>query len=97
MDFVIFNLKNGKQVLPNRLYDAFKRDSAQSNLPSIRFHDLRLSHATLLLTMNTNAKVVSESLGHSQVGVTLDTYSHVLRSVANEVAENLEQVVYLSD
>lgn len=97
MDLVIFNLKHGRQVLPRKLYEAFIKDVSRAGLPRIRFHDLRHTHATLLLTMNTNVKVVSERLGHSSVGITLDTYSHVLRSVANEVAENLEQIVELGD
>jgi integrase len=44
----------------------------------VRFHDLRHTCATLLLSKNVNPKVVSEMLGHANVTVTLDTYSHVL-------------------
>lgn len=48
----------------------------QAGVPSIRFHDLRHTHATLLLSMGMNIKVVSERLGHSSTRMTLDTYSH---------------------
>ena len=43
-----------------------------------RFHDLRHSHASHLLRAGVHPKIVSERLGHSTVGITLDTYSHVL-------------------
>ncbi len=47
-------------------------------MKAFRFHDLRHSHATHLLRAGVHPKVVSERLGHSSVGITLDTYSHVL-------------------
>ena len=43
-----------------------------------RFHDLRHTHATQLLRQGVHPKIVSERLGHSNIGITLDTYSHVL-------------------
>ena len=42
------------------------------------FHDLRNTHATLLLKGGVHPKIVSERLGHANIGITLDTYSHVL-------------------
>lgn len=42
-----------------------------------RFHDLRHSHATHLLRAGVHPKIVAERLGHSAVGITLDTYSHI--------------------
>lgn len=49
-----------------------------ARLPSIRFHDLRHTCATLLLTRNVNPKIVSEMPGYVAIAHTLDTYSHVL-------------------
>nr|WP_242620574.1 tyrosine-type recombinase/integrase [Senegalia massiliensis] len=43
----------------------------------VRFHDLRHTHATMLLKQNVHPKVVQERLGHSSIGITMDTYSHV--------------------
>jgi len=57
--------------------------------PIIRFHDLRHTHATLLLLHDVPAKVVSERLGHSNISITLDTYSHVLPSMQQDAAEKL--------
>jgi len=50
----------------------------KAGLPSIRFHDLRHSVATLLLARGVHPKVVQGILGHSQIGITMDIYSHVL-------------------
>lgn len=56
----------------------------------IRFHDLRHTHATLLLRQGVHVKVVSERLGHSTVGITLDTYSHVLPDMQEGATAKLE-------
>ncbi len=55
-------------------------------LPRIRFHDLRHAHATHLLAAGVHPKVASERLGHSKVGITLDTYSHVLPNMQADAA-----------
>src|SRR5919112_5398454 len=47
-----------------------------AKLRPIRFHDLRHTCATLLLSKDVNPKVVSEMLGHASVSITLDIYSH---------------------
>ena len=60
-------------------------------LPDIRFHDLRHGHATLMLSLGEHPKVVQERLGHAQISLTMDTYSHVLPSVQKEAAANLDR------
>ncbi|HKV44302.1 MAG TPA: site-specific integrase, partial [bacterium] len=62
----------------------------RAGLPRIRFHDLRHTAATLLLLQGVHPKVVQERLGHSQISVTLDTYSHVLPSMGREAAAKLD-------
>ena len=62
----------------------------QTTIPKVRFHDLRHTHATLLLRANVPAKVVSERLGHATTGITLDTYSHVLPGMQEEAAGKLD-------
>jgi integrase len=57
---------------------SFEPPFEQAGLPSIRFHDLRHTCATLLLSKDVHPKVVAEVLGHASVTITLDTYSHVL-------------------
>ena len=57
---------------------------------SVRFLDLRHTHATLLLRQGTHPKVVSERLGHATVGITPDTYSRVLPDMQDEAAQRLD-------
>ncbi|MER3401403.1 MAG: site-specific integrase [Thermoflexus sp.] len=70
----------------------FKPLVRRAGLPDIRFHDLRHTAATLLLRLGVHPKVVQERLGHSQIGVTLDTYSHVLPSMQKEAARKLDAI-----
>jgi integrase len=65
----------------------------RAGLPRIRFHDLRHTAATLLLGQNVNVKVVSEMLGHSQIAVTLDLYSHVTPTMQRQAVEALDAVL----
>jgi integrase len=60
------------------------------DLPKVRLHDLRHSHATQLLRQNVHPKIVSERLGHSTVGITLDTYSHVIPGMQEEAAQRID-------
>ncbi len=63
-------------------------------LPDLTPHDLRHTHATLLLLAGVHPKVVSERLGHSSIVITLNTYSHVLPNMQAEAAEKLEAFAY---
>jgi integrase len=65
----------------------------KAGLPMISFHDLRHSAASLLLSMDIHAKVVSEILGHSQISLTLDPYSHVLPSLQEEAMSRLNTLL----
>lgn len=68
----------------------------KSDLPRIRFHDLRHTHASLLLKQNVHPKIVSERLGHSSVGITLDRYSHTY-GVDYNAASELNQLLQRSN
>ena len=63
-------------------------------MPIIRFHDLRHTCATLLLLQGVHSKIVSELLGHSAVGLTLDRYSHVLPSMQRAAAQAMEKALF---
>jgi integrase len=65
----------------------------KAGLPRIRFHDLRHSAATLLLSMGVHPKVVQELLGHSQISMTMDIYSHVLPSMQKEAMEKINTLL----
>jgi integrase len=64
-----------------------------AKVPRIRFHDMRHSHATLLLSAGENVKVVSERLGHASIKITLDTYAHVLPSMQKAAADKLQRLL----
>lgn len=66
---------------------SFRGLLARAELPSIRFHDLSHTAATLLLGQNVNVKVVSEMMGHANIAITLDTYSHVLPTMQAEAVK----------
>lgn len=72
----------------------FLRVLRRSGVPTIRFHDLRHTCATLALSSNVNPKVVSEMLGHSTVAITLDIYSHVLPDMQEDAAATLAAILY---
>src|ERR687890_21355 len=71
----------------------FKPLLNRAGLPEIRFHDLRHTCATLLLTRNVNPKIVSEMLGHATIAITLDTYSHVLPNMRDQAAAAMEDTL----
>ena len=65
----------------------------RAGLPDIRFHDLRHTCATLLLTKGVNPKIVSEMLGHSSIAITLDTYSHVIPGMGDVAVRAMEDAL----
>ena len=72
---------------------AWKELLASADLPYVRIHDLRHTAATLLLTQGVHPRVVMETLGHSQIGVTLDTYSHVLPVLQRDAADEMDKAL----
>ncbi len=63
-----------------------------SGQPHKRFHDLRHTCATLLLTKGVHPKVVQELLGHSSISITLDTYSHVLPTMQEKAVAAMDEI-----
>lgn len=70
------NLGYAVPLTPSQLNRRFRAFLQIGGFPEIRFHDLRHSYATLMLSKGINPKIVSSILGHSGVGITLDIYSH---------------------
>ena len=62
-------------------------------MPIVRFHDLRHNRPTLLLSKGTHVKLVQEIPGHSTIAVTLDTYSHVLPGMGDELADTMDEAL----
>jgi len=82
--------QDGAAQQPQSITHAWDGFVASTKLPRIRFHDLRHSHATIMLVSNIHPKVVSERLGHSRVSLTLDTYSHMLPGMQEEAAAAID-------
>lgn len=81
--------KLGLRIRPRFLMNVWYRLLADSHLPRITFHDLRHTHAPLLLKNNVHPKIVSERLGHASIQITLDTYSHLLPNMQKDAARQL--------
>lgn len=88
LDLVVCTV-HGTQVNASNLNRTFKRLQEEAKVTKIRFHDLRHTHATLLIKLGINPKVVAERLGHSNTRMTLDTYSHVLPNMQEEAVQKL--------
>lgn len=89
----LYTREDGEPVQPRTLTQAWLQLLATTNLPRIRFHDLRHAHATHLLASGVHPKVASERLGHSKVGITLDLYSHVLPGMQADAAARVDEAM----
>ena len=82
--------KAGGYLEPRNLIRKFKALTKKANVPDIPFHNLRHTHATILMRMGENPKVVSERLGHARVGITLDIYSHTNEEMQKKTANRFD-------
>jgi integrase len=97
----VFTTQLGTPIEPrnlNRSFDALivkanKTRNESDKLPRIRFHDLRHSCATLLLVQGVSPRTIMEILGHSQISLTMNTYSHVLPEMTREAASVMDAVL----
>jgi integrase len=91
---LIFATEGGTIVNPSNLRNrSFKPLLKRADLQPIRFHDLRHTCATLLLSKSVNPKVVSEMLGHASISITLDIYSHLLPDMQEKAVAALENML----
>lgn len=89
----VFTDAASNPVHPHAISQAFERIVARAGVPLIRLHDVRHTHATLLIKSGVPVKVVSERLGHATPAFTIDTYQHVLPGMQAEAARVFEQLV----
>jgi integrase len=91
---LIFASEVGTLINPTNLRQrSFASLLKRAGLPKIRFHDLRHTCATLLLSRNVHPKFVQELLGHANIAITLDTYSHVIPGMGNRTARAMEDAL----
>jgi integrase len=91
---LVFTSEAGTPINPSNLRErSFAPLLKEAALPHIRFHDLRHTCATLLLSKGVHPKFVQELLGHATIAITLDTYSHVLPSMGDQTARVMQDVL----
>ncbi len=91
---LVFTQPDGRPCQPQNVSQAFENIVRRSGLPQIRLHDLRHTAATVALNVGIHPKVVSERLGHANIGITLDTYSHVVQGLQDAAAVELGRAIF---
>jgi integrase len=90
---LVFTREDGTALRPEYATRHFQALAARAGLPAIRLHDLRHTNASLALDAGVELKVVSDRLGHSQIGVTADLYTHVSRGVGHAAAAQIAAIL----
>jgi len=91
-DFVFAHM-DGTPLDPSTVSHAFNKIIQRAGLTHIRLHDLRHTHASLLLQAGVHPKIVQERLGHSSIIVTLDTYSHLMGGLQGAAAQRFDDLL----
>jgi len=90
---LVFTSGSGRPLDERNVTRVFERLLAAADLPRVRFHDLRHSCASLLLAQGVAPRVVMEILGHSQISITMDTYSHVIPTLAQDAVDRVAAAI----
>lgn len=89
---LVFPTRVGTPIDARNLVRSFKALLTRAGIPDMRFHDLRHACTSLLIAQGIPARVVMETLGHSQIGVTLNRYAHVAPEVQKEAARAMDRL-----
>lgn len=87
----VFCNSSGRPYYPDYVTHKFQQDVKSAGLREVRFYDFRHAHATFLLELGEDIKVISDRLGHSTIMLTGDTYTHVQQDIQKRVAQKLEE------
>jgi integrase len=90
---LVFTSPFGTPLDPSNVTREFQGLLTAAQLPVVRFHDLRHTAATLLLAQGVDARTIMETLGHSQISLTLNTYSHVLPALQEAAATKMDAIL----
>ena len=90
---LVFTTTIGTPLDDRNVRKAFRELLDAAELPPMRIHDLRHTCASLLLAQGVHPRVVMETLGHSQISLTLDTYSHVMPTLERDAADRMDAVL----
>lgn len=86
--------EDGSPYHPDSLTQTWERFTKSKNLPHIKLHGMRHTNATAMIAAGVNPKVVQQRLGHADVSVTLNTYTHVLPGMDQEAAQKLDNILF---
>jgi integrase len=89
----VFQRSGGQPYTMSMIWKAWHRLNLKAGVPVVRFHDLRHSCASLLLSRGVHPKVVQEMLGHATIATTMDIYSHVTPSLHGEAAAVMDELL----
>ncbi|MDQ0843349.1 site-specific integrase [Streptomyces sp. V1I6] len=89
----VFATRNGRPVEPRNVYRSFTRVAESAGLRVIRLHDARHGCATLLTAAGVAPRVVMEILGHSQISITMDVYTHVVQDTQREAISHMDRLL----
>lgn len=92
-DDLVFTTTTGKPLEGSSVTHRFQKLLRRASLPHLRFHDLRHACASLLLAQGVHPRVVMETLGHSQISLTMNTYSHVIPALQRDAAERMDAIL----
>ncbi len=90
---LVFATPYGHPLHPNSVALRYNRLIARAGVPRLRFHDLRHTFATLMFANGEHPKVVQEILGHSDVGMTMNRFSHVTMNMQRQAADRLDALM----
>ena len=90
---LVFTSPIGTPLDPRNVTREFRSMLIAASVPLVRFHDLRHTAATLLLSQGVDPRTIMETLGHSQISLTLNTYSHVLPALQAAAADKLDAIL----
>lgn len=90
---LVFTKADGRPLEGTTVSRHFHAVLDRAGSPQRRFHDLRHSCATLLLVQGVSPRVVMEILGHSEIGMTMNTYSHVVPELRRDAAARMDDVI----
>jgi integrase len=94
-DDLVFSHNDGKPLLPDSVTHAWIKLRNRNGFKSVRLHDARHTHASIMLKNGTHPKIVQERLGHSSIQITLDTYSHVAPGLQEAAAKAFDDLIQI--
>ncbi len=89
---LIFTKSDGYPSKPAAIDLAWRRIIEKNSLPKLNFHALRHSYASFMVSRNVNFKIIQEQLGHSDIKMTINTYSHLTKKDKNEASDHFDEL-----